>query len=61
MVVLFSDHGSRYSLDLRLSEWYHDFIAARTPGHPLLFASDPKPTNILKLLLPAYVTASPAP
>ena len=61
VIVLFSDHGSRYSLDLRLSEWYHDFIAARTPGHPLLFASDPKPTNILKLLLPAYVTASPAP
>jgi hypothetical protein len=61
VIVLFSDHGSRYSLDLRLSEWYHDFLAARTPGHPLLFASDPKPTNILKMLLPAYVTASPAP
>jgi hypothetical protein len=56
VVVLFSDHGSRYSLDLRLSEWYHSFLAARTPGHPLLFAGDPKPTSILRTLLPIYVT-----
>ena len=61
VVVLFSDHGSRYSLDLRLSEWYHDFLAARTPGHPLLFASDPKPTAILRTLLPIYATGSAAP
>ena len=52
MVVLFSDHGSRYSLDLKQTEWYHSFLAARTPGHPQLFASDPKPTNILRTLLP---------
>jgi hypothetical protein len=58
VVVLFSDHGSRYSLDLRLSEWYHDFLAARTPGHPLLFADDPKPTAILRTLLPIYVTGT---
>lgn len=63
VVVLFSDHGSRYSLDLRLTEWYHSFLAARTPGHPLLFAADPKPTNLLRTLLPTYITgaASPAP
>ena len=62
VVVLFSDHGSRYSLALRQTEWYHSFLAARTPGHPMLFASDPKPTAILRTLLPIYVTgASPAP
>ena len=58
VVVLFSDHGSRYSLDLKLSEWYHDFLAARMPGHPLLFADDPKPTAILRTLLPIYVTGT---
>lgn len=63
VVVLFSDHGSRYSLALTQTEWYHSFLAARTPGHPELFAADPKPTAILRTLLPAYVTggASPAP
>jgi hypothetical protein len=57
VVVLFSDHGSRYSLDLRQTEWYHSFLAALTPGHPRLFADDPKPTAILRTLLPIYVTA----
>jgi hypothetical protein len=62
VVVLFSDHGSRYSLALKQTEWYHSFLAARTPGHAMLFASDPKPTAILRTLLPVYVTgASPAP
>lgn len=61
VVVLFSDHGSRYSLDLKLTEWHHSFLAARTPGHPLLFADDPKPTAILRTLLPTYVTGPTAP
>ncbi len=61
VVVLFSDHGSRYSLDLKETEWYHSFLAARTPGHPLLFADDPKPTAILRTLLPIYVTGSSPP
>jgi len=56
VVVLFSDHGSRYSLALKQTEWYHSFLAARTPGQPDLFASDPVPTNILRTLLPTYVT-----
>ena len=55
VVVLFSDHGSRYSLALKQTEWYHSFLAARTPGYPDLFASDPKPTSILRMLLPIYV------
>jgi hypothetical protein len=58
VVVLFSDHGSRYSLALKLTEWYHSFLAARTPGHPRLFADDPKPTAILRTLLPIYVTGT---
>jgi hypothetical protein len=56
VVVLFSDHGARYSLDLRTTEWYHSFLAARTPGHPNLFADEPIPTAILRTLLPTYVT-----
>jgi hypothetical protein len=59
VVVLFSDHGSRYSLALKQTEWYHSFLAARTPGHPLLFAADPKPTNLLRTLLPIYLTGEP--
>lgn len=61
VVVLFSDHGSRYSLALKQTEWYHSFLAARTPGHPQLFADDPKPTNILRTLIPVYVTGEAAP
>jgi len=68
VIVLFSDHGSRYSLALKLTEWYHSFLAARTPGHSELFAGDPRPVNILRTLIPTYVTgvsasdvASPAP
>ena len=56
VIVLFSDHGARYSLALKETEWHHSFLAARTPGHPDLFGSDPKPTAILRTLLPTYVT-----
>jgi len=61
VVVLFSDHGARYSLELKETEWYHSFLAARTPGHPDLFASEPIPTAILRTLLPIYVIDEPAP
>jgi hypothetical protein len=61
VIVLFSDHGSRYSLALKLTEWYHSFLAARTPGHPDLFAADPRPVNILRTLIPTYVTGASAP
>jgi hypothetical protein len=61
VVVLFSDHGSRYSLDLKTTEWYHSFLAARTPDHPNLFASEPIPTAILRTLLPIYVTGAAIP
>jgi hypothetical protein len=61
VVVLLSDHGSRYSLALQGTEWYRSFLAARTPGHPGLFADDPTPTALLRILLPVYVTGSAAP
>jgi hypothetical protein len=61
VIVLFSDHGARYSEDLKQTEWYRTFLAARTPDHPALFAADPKPTNILRVLLPTYVTGDLAP
>jgi hypothetical protein len=59
VVVLFSDHGSRYSLDLKQTEWYHSFLAARTPGHPDLFADEPVPTALLRTILPLYATSEP--
>jgi hypothetical protein len=61
VVVLFSDHGSRYSLALEETEWYRSFLATRTPGHPGLFADDPTPTALLRTLIPIYVTGSAAP
>jgi hypothetical protein len=61
VVVLFGDHGSRYSLALQESEWYRNFVAARTPGHPRLFGDAPTPTAFLRTLLPVYVTGSAAP
>ena len=61
VIVLFSDHGSRYSLELKQTEWYHSFLAARTPGHPDLFAAEPVPTNLLRTLLPTYVMPGVSP
>jgi hypothetical protein len=59
VVVLFGDHGSRYSLALQDSEWYRNFLAARTPGHPRLFGDAPTPTAFLRTLLPIYATSEP--
>ncbi|HJT63902.1 MAG TPA: hypothetical protein VJ839_03945 [Candidatus Limnocylindria bacterium] len=58
VIVLFSDHGARYSLELQETEWPRSFLAARTPDHPNLFADDPSPTNILRTLLPTYITGA---
>jgi hypothetical protein len=59
VIVLFSDHGARYSLEMQETEWPRSFLAARTPDHPDLFADDPSPTNILRTLLPTYITGGP--
>jgi hypothetical protein len=61
VVVLFGDHGSRYSLALQDTEWYRNFVAARTPGHPRLFGDAPSPTGFLRTLLPVYVSGLSAP
>jgi hypothetical protein len=53
VIVLFSDHGARYSA-ADPAEWHQSFLAARTPGHPRLFESEPRPDAILRLVEEAY-------
>ena len=53
VIVLFSDHGGRMDETDR-DEWYRSFLAARTPGHPSLFASSPRPDAIIRTLFDAY-------
>jgi hypothetical protein len=55
VIVLFSDHGARYSLEMQETEWPRSFLAARTPDQPNLFVDDPSPTNILRTLLDTYL------
>ena len=52
-IVLMSDHGGRYSY-ADPQEWHRSFLAARTPGHPNLFAAEPHPARILPLLISTY-------
>lgn len=53
VIVLFSDHGGRISTADQ-DEWHRSFLAARTPGHPGLFAAAPRPDTIIRTLLAAY-------
>lgn len=53
-IVLFSDHGARYSLRERGDEWHATFLAARTPGHPRLFNEEAEPSAVLRLITDAY-------
>jgi hypothetical protein len=53
VVVLWSDHGLRYSLADR-AEHFRTFIAARTPGAPDLFPADESPVNMLRRLFGKY-------
>lgn len=48
-IVLFSDHGGRETYE-DLEEWHRCFLAARTPGNPILFDGEPHPHEILRLL-----------
>ncbi len=54
LIVLFSDHGARYSFNAP-EEWSRSFLAARTPGHPNLFGESPTTTHILCDLFVAYL------
>jgi hypothetical protein len=58
VIVLFSDHGARYSLEMQETEWPRSFLAARTPDHPNLFGESPAPTILLRTLLDTYVHES---
>jgi hypothetical protein len=55
VIVLFSDHGGRMD-EADRDEWHRSFLAARTPGHPGLFADAPRPDTVIRKLLEAYGT-----
>lgn len=48
-IVLFSDHGARYT-EADLEEWHKTFLAAYTPTRPGLFADEPHPESVLDLV-----------
>ncbi|MCA1570292.1 MAG: hypothetical protein LC798_08245 [Chloroflexi bacterium] len=48
-IVLFSDHGARQDMDMR-DEWQRILLASRTPGQRNLYADEPHPHAILRLL-----------
>jgi hypothetical protein len=54
VIVLFSDHGARYSRANRATEWHNSFLAARTPGNPGLFEDEPHPYAVLRLVTETY-------
>lgn len=45
-IVLFSDHGGRYS-EAEPEEWHRTFLAARTPQQPGQFLIAPRPDHVL--------------
>jgi hypothetical protein len=51
VIVLFSDHGTRYGDP---GEQFNTFLAARTPGRPDLFRDEPHPHAILRLIEATY-------
>jgi hypothetical protein len=53
VIVLFSDHGSRYSL-ADADEWYRSLLVARTPGHPALFHDNAHPEAVLSTVMDTY-------
>ena len=54
VVIVFSDHGLRYEVD-DTTEHFRSFLAARTPGHPRMYAEDESPVNLLRGILDAYL------
>jgi hypothetical protein len=53
VIVIFGDHGGRISAD-DTEEWHRPFLAARTPDYPWLFAREPGPDAILRILSETY-------
>lgn len=54
VVVVFSDHGIRYSYDDR-GEHLEILFAARTPGATGLYPADAHPVNLLRVFLAEYL------
>ena len=54
VIIVFSDHGTRYRDDVP-EEHFSNFFAARTPGFSGLFPEDVSPVNILGRLFEAYL------
>lgn len=59
VIVVLSDHGSRYD-PADPDEWYRNFFAARTPGHDRLFGEAPRPRMLFPKLLDAYFGIAPS-
>lgn len=54
IIILLSDHGTRYDQDDR-DEMMQNLFAAYTPGHPDLFGEDATPIAVFPRLLNAYL------
>lgn len=53
VIVLFSDHGARYS-EKHLEEWDRVLLVARTPGNPRLYDAAPHVDQVLCRALAVY-------
>jgi len=60
VIVLLSDHGSRYD-PADPDEEFHNFFAAYTPGHPRLYETVATPVNTFRLIFGAYFGANAPP
>jgi hypothetical protein len=56
VIVLFGDHGIRFDAGVS-TEYFRNFFAARTPGHPGLFPDDISPVNVLPMIENTYLGA----
>jgi hypothetical protein len=54
VIVLFGDHGMRFDTGVS-TEYFRNFFAARTPGHPGLLPDDISPVNVLSMVENAYL------
>ena len=57
VVILFSDHGTRYE-DGPADEHFRTFLAARTPGRDGIFDDDVSPIDVFPRLFQAYFGAT---
>ena len=50
VIVLFSDHGGRFSYN-DPGEWHQTLLVARTPQRPMLFKNTPRPDMVIQLVI----------